>query len=149
MCIRNKSGPNMEPEGTPAVMSAKEEACPSSTIFCFLFHTTLANFKRLSDMAFWFNENIQIKSSVDSHNFTSTFSWLADIYVMLPQEYKQQLEWKMRYCMFQNCRNINLPMALPLDATGGGQITWPDATTLSSWYSLDAQLSILGMFLKI
>ena len=48
--------------------------------------------------------------------------------------------------MFQKCGNtINLPAALSLDAAGGAQIACPDPAAPSSWHSLDAQFSILGM----
>ena len=52
--------------------------------------------------------------------------------------------------MFQKCGNsINLPPTLPLDVTIGAQIVFPDLAVPSSWYSLDAQLSILGMLPQI
>ena len=35
--IKNRSGPSMEPWGTPAVTSAQEEDCPLSTALCLLF----------------------------------------------------------------------------------------------------------------
>ena len=55
MYTRNKSGPNTEPRGTPALTSAQEEAYLLSTTLCFLFFfkKKLYNkFKRLSDIYF-------------------------------------------------------------------------------------------------
>ena len=49
MYIRNKTGPNVEPWGTHALTPTKEEACPLSTILCFLFVKKFNNkFKMLS-----------------------------------------------------------------------------------------------------
>ena len=60
--IKNKSGPNMEPCGTPAVTSAQEEDCPLRTTLCFLFLKKFDNrFKRLTDMPFCFS--LKIRSS--------------------------------------------------------------------------------------
>ena len=47
--------------------------------------------------------------------------------------------------MLQKCwNNVNLPAALPLDATEGTEIVYPVPTILSRWYS-----SMLGMLLQM
>ena len=56
MYIRSRNEPNVKPQETHALTSAKEEAFPSSATFCFLFLKKLNNeFKMLSDVPFCFS----------------------------------------------------------------------------------------------
>lgn len=66
MCIRNKSGPSMEPSGIP---STRYEVCPFTTL------KKLDKFKRLSDMPFWFSLNIMTLNHTLS-NDVSYSNWL-------------------------------------------------------------------------
>ena len=51
--IENRSGPSMEPWGTPTLTSSQEEFCPLRTTLCFLFLKKFDNsFKRLPDETF-------------------------------------------------------------------------------------------------
>ena len=57
---KNRSGPSMEPCGTPAVMSAQEKVCPLRTTLCFLFLRKFdSRFKMLPDMPFCFSLKIR------------------------------------------------------------------------------------------
>ena len=57
--IEKRSGPSIEPSGTPAMTSAQEEVCPLRTTICFLFLQKFDNrFKRLPDMPFCFSLKI-------------------------------------------------------------------------------------------
>ena len=57
--IKKRSGPSMEPWGTPALTSAQEEVCPLRTTLCFLFLKKFDNrFKRLPDIPFCFSLKI-------------------------------------------------------------------------------------------
>lgn len=67
ICIRNKSGPSMEPSGIP---STRDEVCPLTTTL-----KKLDKFKRLSDMPFWFSLNI-MPSSHTLSNDVSYSNWL-------------------------------------------------------------------------
>ena len=46
MCIRNKSGPNIAPWGTPALTLAQDELWPLRITLCFLF--LKKSFKKLN-----------------------------------------------------------------------------------------------------
>ena len=58
--IKNRSGPSMEPCGTPALTLAQEEVYPLRTTLCFLFLKKFDNrFKRLPDMPSCFSLKIR------------------------------------------------------------------------------------------
>ena len=58
--IKNRSGPSLEPWGTPGLTSAQEEVYLLRTTLCFLFLKKIDNrFKRLPDMPFCFSLKIR------------------------------------------------------------------------------------------
>ena len=58
--IKNRSGPTMEPWGTPALRSAQEEVCPLRSTLCLLFLKKFDNsFKRLPDIPLCFSLKIR------------------------------------------------------------------------------------------
>ena len=54
--IKNRSGPSMEPWGTPSLTSDQEEVCPLRNTLCFLFLKIFDNrFKSFPDIPFCFS----------------------------------------------------------------------------------------------
>ena len=71
--IKNRSGPSMEPWGTPALTSAQEEVCPLRNTFCFLFLKKSDNrFKRLPVM--WKHQKSLSKYFIYISKKVSSFS---------------------------------------------------------------------------
>ena len=81
MYIRNRNWPNVEPSGTYALTSAKEEDCPLSTTLCFLFLKKLNNkFNILSDVPFCFS--LKIMPSIHFIKYSKNYNTFHNLRIL-------------------------------------------------------------------